>query len=749
MNFPTRFIAASREYCDFDRHIPAPYIRRSFELEAKPAKAEILICGLGFYRLFINGAEITRGALSPYISNPDDLVYYDWYDITAHLTEGENVIGVILGNGFQNPFGGINWKFAEVQWRGVPRLALRCEITGEDGSQTAFETDEETFLTSPSPILFDEYRYGERYDARLEQEGWAEPGFDDSGWAFCLPAEQPRGQARLARMEPIVVRAEHKPVSITPQQGGYLYDFGLNSAGVCRLTVKGKKGQKITFAHSEALENGEFTMKNILYHHPEYNQTDVYICKGRGVETYVPGFTYHGFRYVLVKGITEEQATSELLTYLEMSSDLAERGGFSCSDETANTLQTLTRRSTLANFYHFPTDCPHREKNGWTGDAALSAEHTLLNLAPEKCYAEWLANIRAAQREDGALPGIVPTGGWGFHWGNGPAWDMVLVWLPYYTYRYRGDKQILADNAASILRYLHYMSNRRNEKGLLEYGLGDWCPPGRKCDDYKAPLVLTDTLIGLDIARKSAEIFGLLGMKLEKAYADILAGELLAAARSHLVDPETQVALGNCQTSQALCLWQGVFTPEQEEKAFAHLLRLIEENGRKMDTGILGARVIFHLLSRFGYSDLAFEMIVTPDFPSYGNWVKRGATSLWESFREEDFDCGSFNHHFFGDISSWFIQWIAGIQYNNAFTRHGEVLIRPQFIAALTHAEGFHIAPEGRIESAWKREGENVLLRVTVPEGITGKIALDGGWKFEDGSAKKAAASGEYRICKI
>ena len=214
------------------------------------------------------------------------------------------------------------------------------------------------------------------------------------------------------------------------------------------------------------------------------------------METHLPIFTYHGFQYVLVKGITREQATEKLLTYLVMNSDIAERGGFACSDPVVNALQTFTRRSTLSNFYYFPTDCPHREKNGWTGDAALSAEHTLLNLAPETSYKEWLRNVREAQNERGAFPGIVPAAtDWSFGW-NGPAWDAVITCLPYFTYVYRGDKSILAENATSIFRYCNYLAENLNDKGLVELGLGDWCPPGRYFDQYKSPVVWTDTARG-------------------------------------------------------------------------------------------------------------------------------------------------------------------------------------------------------------------------------------------------------------
>ena len=207
-----------------------------------------------------------------------------------------------------------------------------------------------------------------------------------------------------------------------------------------------REGQKIEMLFGEhILPNGQFTVDNLTFnyahfaHLPFYTQKDTYICKGEGIEEWSPSFTYHGYRYVLVSGITEEQATKDLLQYRVMNTELNEIGNFSCSDPILNKLQKMVRVATLANFYHFPTDCPHREKNGWTADAALSVEHTLLNLTPENNYKEWEAHLCAALNEAGALPGIVPTGGWGFHWGNGPAWDQALLVIPYMLYKYRGD----------------------------------------------------------------------------------------------------------------------------------------------------------------------------------------------------------------------------------------------------------------------------------------------------------------------
>ena len=752
MQFPIQFICATHDYADYGHIVPAPYLRRSFTLDPAPEQAEILVSGLGFYRIFVNGKEITKGILAPYISSPDHMVYYDRYDLSGLLTQGENVIGLLLGNGMQNSFGGYVWNFDKARWRGAPMAALQLTAKLRDGTEFSLDTGS-GFKTHPSPLLMDELRSGEYYDARLEIPGWCEPGFDEQDWTDALPATPPRGELRLCEAAPIVVSEERKAVSITPYQDGYLYDFGIDSAGRCRLRVKGEPGQEIFTSHCEWFHDGILDQGNINFGDrgdPRCVnvQCNKYICKGEGVEEYAPWFAYYGFQYVYVKGITAEQATPELLTYEIMHSDLPERGNFSCSDQTANLLQKFTRRSTLANFFHFPTDCPHREKNGWTGDAALSAEHTLLNLEAETNYREWLRNIRAAQDSRGALPGIVPTDKWGYDGGNGPAWDCVLTYLPYFVWKYRGDVEIVRENATAIFRYLHYLTTRMDSRGLIAIGLGDWCPPGRGAEQYKSPLPFTDSVISMDIARKAAQMFDAIGWDMQAEFAEKLACRLKKAVRRDLIDLSTMTAAGACQTSQTMAIFYDVFEPGEKPAAFARLLELINDFDGHMDTGILGARVIFHVLSAFDRADLAYRMITRPDHPSYGNWIARGATSLWEDFHPEGGPVNSLNHHFFGDISSWFIQSLAGIVLNPEGDDVSRLDIAPHFVEALTHAEAFHVSPAGKISVSWKRDGEDVLLSLEAPESLHGCIRAPKGWLLPDEMGVLPLASGQYRLKK-
>lgn len=733
MKLPARFIGASAEFSDFSRHIAAPCLRKSFLLSAPVQSAQIQICGLGFYRLFVNGEDVTKGYLAPYISSPDDLLYFDSCDVTKYMTEGENVVGILLGNGMQNAFGGAVWEFDKAVFRGAPRVSFCLTAQTENGETVQVQSDE-SVLCAASPIVFDELRCGEYYDSTKEQEGWTKPGFDDSGWKPAVFLETPRGEARICECEPIVCGQILEPVSITPMEDGYLYDFGVNRAGLCSLQVEGEYGQTISLEHGERLlEDGRLDLKNIAFVPEGYVQKDIFVCNGKGEQNYVPSFTYHGFRYVLVKGITEQQATGKLLKYLVLHSDLKERGCFTCSCETLNKLQEMTRISTLSNFYYFPTDCPHREKNGWTGDASVSAEHMLLNLNPEKSFQEWLRNIRKAQTEDGALPGIVPTGGWGVDGWAGPAWDSVIINLPYYTYIYRGNTQIIKENQSAILRYLHFLSGKRDENGLIGFGLGDWCHPGRPANRPKAPEIVTDSILSMDMAHKAAFLFEVSDMPLERDFAEALSKSLRDSIRTHLVDLSVFCVRGNCQTSQAMAVYYGVFTKEEAPYAFGRLLDFIHAQDDHMDTGILGARVLFHVLSDFGYSNLAYRMITRTDFPSYGNWIARGATSLWEEFQPEGAPVTSRNHHFFGDVSHWMIRQVAGICYNPSGRDGRQAVIHPHFIDALTFARASHETPYGMLKTSWERKKDGIYITVQKPRHVMVTLKLEEGYTFVDG----------------
>ena len=751
------FVCAGLRRAEWTKPVSAPDLRRRFSLTEIPREAALTVCGLGFYELWVNGVRLTRGLLSPYITNPDDVLDYDLYDIAPYLQTGENVLAFRLGNGMQNAMGGYVWDFDRASFRSSPVLAFWCGMIFSDGRTEDWEADS-LVRTAPSPVLWDDLRGGEVYDARLERAGWTLPGFDDGDWQAAQPAAAPGGEKVLCRAKPIriekILPAQKIRMDVLtyPDReesvSGYLYDFGENTAGVPVLRVKGERGQKIEMIFGEYInEDGHFDVSNIRFdflrkeyrHLPPGVQKDIYICRGGEEEVYMPRFTYHGGRYALVSGITARQAQPSLLSFAVAHSDLGERGDFYCSDDTLNRLQEMTRRSILANFFHFPTDCPHREKNGWTADAALSAEACLMNFDPSENYREWLLHIRKAARPDGSLPGIIPTTGWGFDWGNGPAWDQVLVTLTELVYRFTGDKAVIAENAGAMLQYCRYLKTRRDEKGLLAIGLGDWCAPH---GDPKAPLLLTDSVISRDIAQKTAFLLGEIRRDGDAAECAALADSLYQAIRAHLIDEGTMTAAGACQTSQAMALFYGIFTPQEAEKAYARLLDFIREQQEHIDCGVLGARVLFRVLSDGGDADLALRILKQKTAPSYGEWLERGETSLCEDFSPYAEHVNSLNHHFLGDISAWFMEYFGGIRVNEEKTDPRRVDIAPLFPAGLSMAS----ARFGGTEVCWMRENGGITLRLKMAEGKYGALRLPAGYVFADGRTVRPAASGEYRI---
>ena len=734
--FPKNFIAATEAFTTQTAHVNAPYFRKKFAFTLGK-KATIRICGLGFYELYINGSNVTKGRLAPYISNPDQALYYDDYDVTKYLVNGENTIGVWLGNGMQNsPYGDV-WDFDKASYRSAPKFAMAFY---EDG-RLFFESDT-SFLWKPSPITFDDLRAGEHYDARLEIEGWNLSSLDDADWEKAIPAVTPKGEAKLVEAEPILVHDVLKPIAVTKTPKGlYLYDFGVNFTGVCRLKIRGERGQQIRLKHGEIVINGDLDMRNVSFERfsdrEAYTQCDWYTLKGEGEETYTPRFTYHGFQYVSVEGVTDEQATLDLLTFEVMHAAVKKRADFVCSDKVANIIQESTQRSDLSNFFYVPTDCPHREKNGWTGDVALSAEQMLLNFSVEKTLEDWLFSIRKVQNERGAIPGIVPTGGWGFAWGAGPNWDDALFECVYQIYRYSGNSKVIVDNVDAMEKYLWYMSTKTNEDGLFCYGLGDWCQP-KTHFQFTTPEELTDSVKCIDICDKTAKMARLIEREDLAVLAETMAKKIRCAfKKKYIKDGRVTVAE---QTAVAYVLYYHV-ADEAREALGRQLLALVKKDG-VFTTGVLGARVLFRVLSDLGEADLAYRLIVQPTFPSYGYHVLRGARTLAESFFEMDGNVwqrkdgekyDSLNHHFWGDVSAWFISYVAGLKVNPTFDQFDFVEIAPQFISALTFAEARYHHKKGEIVCRWERQGNEVSLYVRLPKGIHAKLSLPNGYRTEEG----------------
>ena len=769
-----KFVAADRKTSTMTFPVPAPYMRKTVELETVPGSARLTVSALGFYRAFVNGKEITRGHLSPYVSNLDDYIYYDEYDIASLLVPGKNVLAFLVGAGFRDPIGGDPWWFNKVPWRGAPAVAFALE-TEENGEKTVLEADEDV-KTAPSPIYLNDLRIGEFYDARNETPGWNEIDFDDSAWKNAFIVETPRGESRVGIHSPIVVEREIKPVEvrrsliarfrIAPDEDmtpypedehameGWLFDFGENNAGTVRLRVKGKRGQKIVLQFGEILDPAlkGLDLRNMHYLPIGYDHRSIYILKGDPEgEEYTQSFTYFGFRYCLAIGMTEEQATPDAMTALVMHSDFETVGGIESSEEMVNLMWKATQRANKSNFFHIPTDCPHREKNGWTGDISLSAEQMLLSLSVEDNLREWLYNVRASQTAEGMIPDIIPTGAWGYRNKKlNPLWDKVLVDLPYFIWKYRGSTEVLRENATAIFRLIDLIGELtlHTENGLMPYGFGDWCPFDRVFFDYLPPEILTGTLGCLEACRRAAKIFDALDMKSRASYVRAIEARLWDSCQKHLVNHETHTALGDCQASQAMAIQLGLFPKDELPLAVQKLVEFVHAKDDLLDVGVIGSRYIFDALSENGYVDLALSTLVTTRYPSIGYCIAQGDTSLPESLCRPDYpDPGSHNHHFFGDCcSGWFIRALGGVHVNPFDRDASEVFIAPKFASAHESFSCWHKTVRGKLAVDWKRTGSGMRLTLSVPEGLYGEIELPEGWTFENGTSRAPLSAGSFAL---
>lgn len=735
---PQHFVSAGNKYSTYTSPLPAPIFRKTFCVKSSLDEAELIIGATGFYDLYLNGEKITDGYLMPFISNPQEIIFYNKYSLTGKLKKGENTIGVMLGNGFANPIGGQVWGHGKEQCA-PPAFALSFKC-----SDMSF--DARDMLWNYSHILFDDYRCGTYCDMTKQLKSWCTPRYDDRGWHLPTLRDYAHSQKRLASCEPVKEIRQIKPAQYyagvlrdyrmrdkftdtlyngdtimqkTPLSGGYIYDFGENVAGVPMLKINGTRGQVIHMQFCELMFEGFADYINVDVYPDGCCQKDVYVCSGEGEEQYIPPFTYHGFRYCYVWGITEEQATADLLTCVVLHNQVELRSHFRCSDNISNLIFDACRRSDLSNLFYIITDCPQREKNGWTGDAAISAEHYMINYGVERCFSDWLCCLRAAQGKDGSMPLMVPSSSGG---ARCPVWDSVLFYLPYNVYKYKGNKEIIIDNADAMIKNLRFSLSLRDERGIVESGLGDWLPVDCEPGEYASPLGFCATIVLMDMCKKTQFMLDSIGMTNEAEFAEKEYLRLREDIRREYNDKGV-IGCGKtvqyrkkeyrvCQTSQALGLYFNLFEESEKAKAIAILVDLIEQNDYSFDCGFLGMRVIFHVLSDYGYSDLAYKMITKPQYPSYANMIYRGETTVWERFASPGKRIGSHNHHFMADVSAWYLKCIAGINVNPDGDNPDKILINPHFISALQSAYASCKTPNGTLSIEWGRADDGICVKI-------------------------------------
>jgi alpha-L-rhamnosidase len=698
---------------------PAPLLRKSVKIIKQMASARAFVTGLGYFEFYVNGHKVSQDVLVPnvtlygkrpglennYISVPDNFseyrVMYVSYDITGMMKKGENVFGAILGNGFYND--PVRWT----QSYGSPRFLGQIYIRYTDGTEDIIISDG-SWKASKSAIVTDLVYDGEHYDARLEQPGWSSGGFDDSKWEQVVIRKAPEGKMK-AQMSPADrVMEKLAPVKITSLgDGKFRVDFGQQIAGWLHLrNVSGEAGRKISMKYICESPVGD----------------NSYTLKGGGPESYAARFTWFVFREVEISNWPGELKPDQLRAEV-VHANVENTGKFETSDTLFNKIHRIWVRSQMDNMHGgYVSDCPHRERSPYTGDGQVSCITVMHNFDTRSFYTKWIQDILGAQNPE---TGYVPNGApWQPGCGGGVAWGAAISIMPWEFYLHYGDTDMLRHNYEGMKGYIRYMLTWTNKDGIMYsrapdsvkpnkwLNLGEWAAPGKLPPDN---LVHTFYLWRCaDITAKTATVLG--NSSEAKKYSDF-AESTKKAFQNQFYDKEkgTYGPYGG----NIFALVMGV-PPEQKFAVVAALKADIDANGGHLNTGMFGTQFLFEVLAENGMQEIAYEVMNQTTAPSYGWWIKQGATTTWEQWDGS----GSHDHPMFGGGITWFYQTLAGMNIDSNRPGYRNIIIKPQPTGNITFASYSNETPYGRASVAWKKKADTFILNIIVPVGSTATVYL-------------------------
>ncbi|MBE0652925.1 MAG: family 78 glycoside hydrolase catalytic domain, partial [Bacteroidales bacterium] len=734
---------------------PSPYLRKQIQLDGNIRSARLYVTALGVYDFIINGEKVGNDFLNPGWTNYDKRVNYQAYDVTDYLSPGTNVLGSVLSEGWYAGYLGYALLVGLPQVKNfygkVPKLLAQLEVVYDDGQKEYFVTDN-SWKASKGPLLESDILEGETYDARLELTGWESPEYNDEKWNSVTVYDFPDIEVHLHPGMPIRVIERIKPVNITKRPEGYIFDMGQNFAGIVELNVKGKAGEKVILTFGEMLhQDGRLMTENLRM----ARATDTYILKGDPEgERWQPRFTFHGFKYVQISGLSNPP-DENTLTGLALSSDHGSTSSFVSGSDMINKLFKNINWTQLSNFLDVPTDCPQRdERLGWTGDAQVYVNSAMINRDVASFFTKWIGDLNDDQWETGAYPNFAPTPYIRPKYDFSPGWMEAGIICPYHMYQSYGDSRILEKYWPNMERFMDFCKNRAGENLVFEEGsfediipkggFGDWLSLGKKTP----PDLLASLYFGYcsQLMEKMAVATG----KEERAsyYRDLFE-KIRTGIFSHYKDADgifkcNESAYGDgsgyidgnlgfeghTQTSYANALYMNFYTREEEAKAGQFLVDLIKENDGKIAAGFLGTKPMLPALSKTGHTELAYDLFLKTEYPSWGFEIVNGATTIWErwnSYTHEDGFGGernasmnSFNHYAFGAVCEWMFENAAGIKA--ASPAYRSITIRPETDKRLGYLEAEYQSISGTIFSGWRFEDNGLSMNVTVPVNVSAVI---------------------------
>ncbi len=676
---------------------PAALFRREFDAEKPVQSARLYVTALGSYRVFLNGTRVGSDILTPEYTDYSKRVTYQVYDVTSLLAQGRNAIGAILGDGW---FGsGLTWTGLRFSFLPPPTRFLAQLRMDYAGGASATVVSDASWKTAQSAVLHSEIYAGEVYDSRLEQPGWEKAGFNDAAWTQASIAGPPPGVLSGEVTTPPRIIETVPPRTITAARGGaWIVDMGQNMVGWLRVKAAGEPGTRIRLRFAEILSpDGSLYRDNLR----NASATDVLYLRG-GEQTWTPQFTFHGFRYVEVSGFPGKPELSNF-TGEVVSSAQTLTGKLATSSDLVNKMWQVAIWGERSNFLSIPTDCPQRdERLGWTGDAEVFWRTGAYNADIAAFGHKWLRDLTDDQTAEGAFgnvaPGVAKLGP--FLAAGAPGWGDAGVIVPWTAWQQYGDTAIIQENWSAMERWMKYIQDG-NPDFLRAKRVGpnfaDWLAP-----DSRTPHDLIATAYWSMMAGMMAQMAHATGQESAAARYSDLGGSIRAAFEKAYVKDNGEVGTGT-ETSYVLALHMNL-VPEALRAAVAeHLVKEIEAKGWHVSTGFLGTPHILFALAESGHIDVAYRLLLTETYPSWGYMIRKGATTWWERWNSDSGDpaMNSFNHYAFGSVVAWIYRYVAGIDTEAGGPGFREIVIRPRTAGPITHARGEYDSVYGKIVSDW------------------------------------------------
>lgn len=715
-NWQAKWIQAA--YTEDSIQRPSAYFRKKFNTTRNLRSATAFITSHGLYEAFINGQRVGDAYLTPGWTSYNKRLQYQVYDVTQLLKNGDNAIGAILGSGWYRGY--LAWVDNKNIYGKDLALIFQLAITYTDGTHENIVSDE-SWKSSAGAIRSSEIYHGEIYDAREDKKGWATASYNDQDWTGVIPKDFSKTHLISTYNEPIKKHEVFKPIKIfrTPK-GEQAVDFGQNLVGIVQLNVKGKKGDQVTLSHAEVLDKaGNFYIENLR----AAKQQNTYILNGEEEETYEPHFTFQGFRYVKVEGFPGE-LKPENLNAIALYSDMKPTGNFSTSNALIDQLQHNIQWGQKGNFLDVPTDCPQRdERLGWTGDAQVFARTAAYNMQVNNFFAKWMKDVAADQLPTGSVPFVIPNV-LGSNSAGSTGWADAATIIPWNIYMAYGDKKILQDQYSSMTAWVGYMVKQsKNDLWNTGFHFGDWLFY-RPDDDNDGRAAITDKyLIAQCFFAHSTQLMintaQVLGKQEDVAKYTALLKKIKDAFLKEYVTPNGRLVSGS-QTAYVLALNFDMLPENLRAFSAERLVQNIKDYNSHLTTGFLGTPYLCHVLTRFGYTDIAYKLLMNETYPSWLYPVKMGATTIWERWDGQKPDStfqtpgmNSFNHYAYGAIGDWMYRVVAGIQ--ELEPGYKKIKIMPHPGGNLTNVSADLQTYYGTISSHWKLNNGEIEMNVTVP----------------------------------